>query len=99
MFDPRSRYYNLEIATLEVSDSQAQPRKVPYLRRRFIPRFPPSTTLVEHKVTQGDRLDNITARYLGEPREFWQLCDTNNVLRPDELEETGRTIKIALPFS
>jgi hypothetical protein len=48
-------------------------------------------------VAQGDRLDNVTARYLGDPAQFWRVCDANNVLRPDELEETGRAIAIALP--
>ena len=47
---------------------------------------------------QGDRLDNIAARYLGDPELFWRLCDANVALRPTELTETiGRRILITLP--
>jgi len=49
-------------------------------------------------VTQGERLDTITARYLGDPTQFWRVCDANDVLQPTELtEEVGNVIKIALP--
>ncbi|RPI88962.1 MAG: LysM domain-containing protein, partial [Planctomycetaceae bacterium] len=51
-----------------------------------------------HLVTEGDRLDNITARYLGDPTQFWRVCDANLVLLPDELsDEPGESIRIALP--
>jgi hypothetical protein len=47
---------------------------------------------------EGERLDNLTARYLGDPTQFWRVCDANEVFRPDELTETpGRTIDIAMP--
>lgn len=96
MFDPSSRYYNLETATLTVSDTESRSREIRYVRRRFIPRSENATTLLEHTVTEGDRLDNITARYLGDPTQFWRICDANNVLRPEELEEIGRILKISL---
>jgi len=65
---------------------------------RFLPPAGAGTTLLEHTVTQGDRLDNLTARYLGDPTAFWRVCDANGALRPDELvEEIGRRIRIALP--
>ena len=70
---------------------------VAYKRRRFIPTVEGQTTLLEHSVTQGERLDNITARYLGDPTQFWRVCDANLVLCPEELEEVGRRITIALP--
>ena len=98
MFDPTSRYYNIETKTLTVTDSEGKPRQIPYKRRRFIPENTGETTLVEHTVIQGERLDNITARYLGDPTQFWRICDTNNVQNPAELEEVGRVIKISLPL-
>jgi hypothetical protein len=98
MFEPNSRYYNLETVKLEITDSDGAPRVIAYKRRRFVPPADGQTTLVEHVVTQGERLDNITARYLGDPLQFWRLCDANTVLHPDELtDETGRTITIAMP--
>jgi hypothetical protein len=56
------------------------------------------TIIAEHVVTQGERLDNITARYLADPELFWRLCDANPVLRPDELTaRIGRRLRIPLP--
>jgi hypothetical protein len=49
-------------------------------------------------VVQSDRLDNVAARYLGDPTQFWRICDTNYVFSPSELTDTvGRVITIALP--
>lgn len=98
MFDKTSRYYNLAIATMNVVDSDGLPREIRYVRRRFIPSSAGLTTLVEHTVVQGDRLDNITTRYLGDPTQFWRVCDANDVLQPTELtDQIGSVITIALP--
>jgi len=97
MFDTTSRYVNLETGTLNVPDEEGGTREVRYVRRRVIPSADNLTTLVEHTVAQGERLDQVTARYLGDPTQFWRVCDANNVVRPEELEEAGRVIRIALP--
>jgi hypothetical protein len=97
MFDKTSRYFAIDTTTMSVPDEDEGTREVRYVRRRIIPSSENLTTLVEHTVAQGERLDNITARYLGDPTQFWRVCDANDVLRPEELEETGRVIKIALP--
>ena len=97
MFDRTSRYYTIQDARITVVEGDEVTRIIVYKRRRFIPPAGGTTTLVEHTVSQGDRLDNVTARYLGDPVQFWRVCDANNVLRPDELEETGRAVAIALP--
>lgn len=97
MFDTTSRYFNLETATLNVPDDDGTTREIRYVRRRIIASTDSQTTLVEHTVAQGERLDQITARYLSDPVQFWRVCDANNVLEPEELEETGRVIKITLP--
>jgi hypothetical protein len=73
------------------------PRMIVYKKRRFISSGDGTTPVVDHTVTQGERLDNITARYLGDATEFWRICDANNVLAPGELEERRRVIKITLP--
>lgn len=98
MFDATSRYAGLPTATLATTDGDGQERTIRFVRRRFVPSGEGATTLVEHTVTQNERLDNITARYLGDPLQFWRVCDANNVLRPEELtEEPGRIIRIVLP--
>jgi hypothetical protein len=94
MFPPTSRYANIEIAQLDLG----QDRTVNYLRRRFVPQPDRFVPLLEHVVTEGDRLDNVTARYLGDPEQFWRVADANGAMRPDELTETpGRRLLITLP--
>jgi hypothetical protein len=69
-----------------------------YLRRRFCPLPENFSLLQEHVVTERDRLDNIAAKYLGDPEQFWRTCDANAAMRPDELTETpGRRLRITLP--
>ena len=93
-FPPTSRYYGIETATVQLADG----RTVIYLRRRFVPSPDNFALLQYHTVTQGERLDNITAKYLNDPEQFWRLCDANGALRPDELTETvGRKLRITLP--
>lgn len=80
-------------------DSHGKTRELRYVRRRFLP-APASDeeTVAEHIVADGDRLDNLTARYLDDPLQFWRLCDANRVLHPLELtDEVGEIVKIALP--
>jgi len=88
MFSTTSRYQDIETAKFITSDG----REVVYVQRRFLPTEKP-TVFTKHTVTEGDRLDNITARYLGDPEQFWRLCDTNNAMHPQEL-----TAKIARPL-
>jgi hypothetical protein len=98
MFDKTSRYYNVGVVKKTVLDNNGLPHELSYVRRRFIPSGSGLTTLVEHTVIQGDRLDNITSRYLGDPTQFWRVCDANDVLQPTELtDEIGTVITIALP--
>jgi nucleoid-associated protein YgaU len=94
LFPLTSRYHGIETATLETSDG----RTVIYLKRRFVPPPDRFALLQEHVVVQGDRLDNITARYLGDPEQFWRICDANGAMRPDELtDEIARRLRITLP--
>jgi hypothetical protein len=98
MFDSTSRYAKLAVRTLTVPGPDGRARDIRYVERRFLPAAVTGTTIVEHTVAEGERPDNITARYLGDPLQFWQVCDANDVLRPDELtEEVGRRIRVAMP--
>ena len=93
-FPPTSRYHGLETVKLANPDG----RVTVYVRRRFVPSPERFALLQEHVVSQGDRLDNITSRYLGDPEQFWRVCDGNGAMRPGELTETiGRRLRITLP--
>lgn len=93
-FPPSSRYHGIETAQLTQPDG----RVVAYVRRRFLPP-PEAFALVQlHTVMAGDRLDNVAARYLGDPEQFWRLCDANRAMRPEALVETaGARLRITLP--
>lgn len=98
MFEPTSRYYEVETVKVTEIDPDGQERVIAYKRRRFLPAPGTGVTLAEHTVTEGERLDNITARYLADPTQFWRVCDANTVLAPNELTaEVGRVIRVALP--
>jgi hypothetical protein len=98
VFTSESRYASVETATLTRPDADGLPRVISYKRRRFVPPAAGTATLVEHRFAHGERLDTITARYFGDPTQFWQICDANEVLRPSELtDEVGRSIRIAMP--
>ncbi|MGO1500979.1 MAG: hypothetical protein ACTHWH_06805 [Marinobacter sp.] len=94
LFPPTSRYHNLETARYETASG----KEVAYLKRRFVPDSDRFALLQEHPVVEGDRLDNITALYLGDPLQFWRVCDANNAMNPVELTaEIGRRLRITLP--
>jgi hypothetical protein len=94
MFDYTSRYYLLETAVFSVGDG----REIRYTRRRFLPPADGMSQLAEVTVTEGDRLDVITFRALGDAQHFWRVCDANNAMNPFDLTiEIGRRLRIATP--
>jgi hypothetical protein len=94
MFQHTSRYYNIEQAVFTGQDG----REIGYVRRRFLPDATGAVVLAEHTVTEGERLDQITARYLADPEQFWRVCDANNAMNPEELTaQIGRKLVIPLP--
>lgn len=94
MFEQRSRYYALDDASLTTADGSV----IAYKQRRFLPDGEKMPLLVEVTVTEGDRLDLITARTLGDPEQFWRICDANNTMNPSDLTaETGRVLRVPVP--
>ena len=92
-FPPSSRYHGLATAVWTRPDG----RDVAYVLRRFVPAADKLATLQEYVMNEADRLDNIAARHLGDPEQFWRLCDANEAMRPDSLEVVGKRIRITLP--
>ena len=95
-FPTDSRYHGSSTLTHTAPNGQA----VTYLARRFVPQpgAPNYSTVAQHTVKQGDRLDLIAANYLGDPLMFWLLCDANGAVRPDALVETpGKVLNITTP--
>jgi hypothetical protein len=94
LFAPNSRYFGLTTAVLDLPDGT----QVTYLRRRFVPQPERFSLLELYTVQNGDRLDNLAAQFLGDPEQFWRLCDANRAQRPEALTESaGTQLRITLP--
>jgi len=93
-FPPTSRYFGIETTTRVMPNG----RMVRYLRRRFLPQPDRFSTIEEHVVEEGERLDNIAAKHLGDPEAFWRIADANRAMHPAELTaRVGRRLRITLP--
>src|SRR6185369_5230330 len=100
LFPQTSRYYGAEIRhhTLPENIYKKDRRTLSYLGRRFVPSRDRFELLSEHVVAAGDRPDNLAARYLGDPEQFWRLADANFDLNPFQLTATvNRRLRITLP--
>ncbi|GAB3417850.1 LysM peptidoglycan-binding domain-containing protein [Flindersiella endophytica] len=90
-----SRYYATPTAVHTTPDGR---RQIPYLTRRFLPQPATLVQIDEHVVSEGDRLDLIANRFLGDPGAWWQVADANPSLDPRELTQTpGTKLRITMP--
>ena len=95
-FPTDSRYHG----TTTLSYVTPAGETITYLARRIVPQpgAPNFATIATHTVRQGDRLDLIAARYLGDPLIFWLVCDANGAIEPSDLIATaGRVLNITTP--
>jgi hypothetical protein len=90
-FPVTSRYYPIAKAQMDGPDDEP----IVYLRRRFVPPPEHYSSQQMHRVADGERLDNVTAMYLIDPEQFWQLADANGAMKPQELtEQPGNILRI-----
>ena len=95
-FPPTSRYDGVRTTSRLTNEGTM----VVYLQRRFVPAGDRFTVVQEHRVSSGERLDHLGATYLGDPEQYWRLCDANDAVRPDALvERLDAVVHIALPES
>lgn len=98
MFDRNSRYASLPVKLHAATSTEGEPPQIRYVARRFLPPPDEGTTIVEHTVADGERPDQIAAKYLGDPTRSWQIADANLAMDPAELTATpGRPIRVAIP--
>jgi nucleoid-associated protein YgaU len=89
--NPNSRYYGAAISEL----APAGGTPVRYLARRILPQPSIYAVTTTYVITDGDRLDNLAQKFLGDPALYWLICDANGATDPDELTaQAGRTILI-----
>jgi len=93
-FGPESRYYGLPLLT-QTTPAGGQ---ISYVSRRFIPQPGNFAVLQRYRVRQGDRVDVIAGSILSNPLSYWQICDANLALEPDDVTAVpGAFIVITLP--
>jgi hypothetical protein len=78
MFSADSRYANLSPFRVTMADGTV-------VQATRWPLPGPTAVLGYHRRRQGERLDNIAARYLADATTFWRLCDANGAMVPDAL--------------
>jgi hypothetical protein len=94
MFTETSRYADLDTGQFTTPEG----RSITYIRRRFLPQATKLSLLVERTATSDDRLDLITAQTIGDPEQFWRICDANNAMNPAELlADPIQTLRIPAP--
>ena len=85
MFFRGSRYEHIADATIAGRDG----RTIRYKRMRFVPQAVAASSAI--KVIEGDRPDLAAFRTLGDPEQFWRLCDLNLIRRPVDLTARSGT--------
>jgi len=90
IFPTDSRYYGSKVQQYAAPNGQV----IPYLARRIVPQpgSPNFATINQYTVKQGDRLDVIAAKYLGDPIMAWLICDANGAMRPSDLVASPGTV-------
>ena len=89
MTDPRNRYAAIGNLRCVIDGVE-----VIYKQRRFLPRADPDAAASTVLPRDGDRLDLIAARTLGDPLLFWRIADANGALDPFDLVESGRALAV-----
>jgi hypothetical protein len=91
MFFRGSRYESVAEDEITARDG----RTIRYKRMRFIPDARGS---LSYTVRQGDRPDLAAYNTLGDPEQFWRLCDVNRIQRPADLTRApGTQIQVPGP--
>lgn len=93
-FPPESRYHGIGVRLLTAPDGTG----TAFLARRFAPDPDRFATLSVHIVAQGERLDRTAARLIGDPEQYWSLCDSNGAIWPEALEADEARIRVTLPI-
>lgn len=98
LFDPTSRYFPLKDLKYTLpGEGASNNRVVTYKERRFIPSVAQIDIVQEVIVEAGQRLDNIAFHIIGDPEQFWRVCDSNEAMHPLETTaEPGKRLHIGI---
>jgi len=93
-FPTNSRYHGIPTR----AKTQPDGTLVTYLAVRICPAAERFATLSQQTIGQSRRLDQTAATLIGDPEQFWLLCDANGAIWPEELEQEGTIIRVTLPL-
>ena len=79
-FEKKSRYSG--VLTYTVTDRRG--REVTIVT---VPERPIQDTMGTHLRRQGQRLDHLSQKYLGDATSFWRICEINDAMTADVLAE------------
>jgi len=78
MFTRRSRYYS-------VADAVYTDPVLGQINYKTLRITPATTSVQQHTLAEGDRLDLLAFQYYNDAEQFWRICDGNLAMRPDDL--------------
>lgn len=87
MFDPKSRYAKAEL--YHVTDRRGRIVQVVTALEA-----PDPVVIGFHLLLQGQRIDHLAKKYLGDDAGFWRICEANGVMQAEMLSEAP---EIAIP--
>lgn len=91
--NPTSRYYGAATEQYILAGGTG----VMYLARRILPQPTIYQSVQTYVIVDGDRLDNLAAKFLGDPLLYWMICDANQATDPDALTaQVGRSILVPM---
>jgi hypothetical protein len=92
VFDGLSRYVEPPVTPYEVFDTRGR-----LVRAIPVPEPPIESSAGVHVRREGQTLDQLAGGYLTDPHAYWRICELNDAIVPDALEER-ETIDIPLPI-
>ena len=92
---PASRYYGLT----NRERTNAAGLTETFVARRIIPAMSRYRALDRHRTDGDERIENLSADYLGDPELYWRISDANGDQDPGlSAQPIGRLITIPLPL-
>jgi hypothetical protein len=89
MSDSSSRYSNCRILTYKNNSDH----DILYRERRFVPKLQP-LDFGQITIEPYERLDNVSARVIGDPLQYWRICDNTIIYSPLELTNKSEIVNV-----
>lgn len=82
LFDEKSRYVRPALETYSVIDTRGRE-----VRALAVPEHSREQAVGRHLRREGQTLDQLASAYLDDPHAYYRICELNDAILPDALEE------------